>query len=94
MSQGAPPGVRITQKDIAEAKDVDFTEEVEHWNVYKLEDGTTLKVKLVLRGIKRLQKWNPDGSPIYLINSQNIVRAVGIPAKLKPKPKPSSFKPV
>jgi len=88
--------MRITQRDIAEAKDIDFTEEVEHWNVYKLEDGTTLKVKLVLRGIKRLQKWNPDGSPIYLINSQNIVRTVDIPEEIraKAKAKESTFKPV
>ena len=28
----APKRQRITQKDLAEAEDVDFTEEKEHWN--------------------------------------------------------------
>jgi len=82
------------QRDLAEADDIDFTEEREHWNTYKLKDGTTLKVKLVLRGIKRLKKWNADGSPIYLINSQNVVRAVDIPKELRAKPRTSAFKPV
>jgi len=82
------------QKDLEEADDIDFTEEREHWNTYKLEDGTTLKIKLVLRGVKRLKKWGPDGSPVYLINSTNILRAVDIPRELKRKPKPSSFEPV
>lgn len=94
MSKGAPPGMRVTQRDIAEAEDVDFAEEAEHWNVYKLKDGTTLKVKLVLRKVIRLQKSNPDGSPIYLINSQNIVRAVDIPEKLRARPKERTFEPV
>lgn len=96
MSKGAPPGIRITQKDIAEAKDLDFTEESEKWNVYTLEDGTTLKVKLVVRGVKRLKRYNPDGTPIYLINSQNIVRAVDVPEEVKEETEESEskFKPV
>ena len=85
---------RITQKDLAEAEDVDFTDEHEYWNTYKLKDGTTLKVKLVLRGVKRLQKHGADGAPMYLINSASIVRAVDVPKHLKAKPKVSTFKPV
>lgn len=94
MSRGAPPGIRITQKDLAEAADLDFSEEEEHWNTYKLSDGATLKVKLVLRGVKRLKKYNPDGAPMYLIQSQNVVRAVNIPENVKAKAKESTFKPV
>lgn len=89
-----PKVPRITQKDLEDGEDIDFTDEHEYWNTYKLNDGTMLKVKLVLQGVKRLKKWNPDGSPIYLINSRNIVRAVGIPKELRAKPKVSSFKPV
>jgi hypothetical protein len=70
-----------------EADDVDFTDERECWNTYKLKDGTTLKVKLVLRGVKRLKKWGPEGSSIYLINSTNILRAVEVPENLKAKTK-------
>ena len=90
----APKVPRILQRDLEEAEEVDFTEEKEYWNVYKLKDGTTLKIKLVLRGVKRLKKWGPDGSPMYLINSTNVVRGVDIPKELRRKPKPSSFDPV
>ena len=94
MSKGAPPGVRITQRDLADAENLDFNEEHEYWNTYKLEDGTTLKVKLVLRGVKRLKKYNPDGNPIYLIQSQNVVRTIDVSDDLKQRPKERAVKPV
>lgn len=84
----------ITPEDVAEGEDIDFEEREERWNIYKLKDGTTLKVKLILTGIKRLKKHNPDGTPIYLINSQNIVRVIDVPKGLMTRPKESSFKPV
>jgi len=74
--------------------DLDFTEVEEHWNSYTLSDGTTLKVKLVLRGVKRLKRYEPDGSPIYVINSINVVRALNVPVELKAKPKESELPPV
>ena len=89
-----PKVPRITQKDLAEADDIDFTDEREYWNTYKLKDGTTLKVKLVLRGVKRLKRWTADGSPMYLISSANIVRAIDVPKDLKSKPRVSDFKPI
>ena len=74
--------------------DIDFKELEEHWNVYQLSDGTKLKVKLILRGVKRLNQYEPDGIPIYVINSINVVRAVEIPPEVKAKPKKSSLPPV
>ena len=94
MTIPKPKIPRITQRDLAEADDLDFTEEQERWNSYKLSDGSTLKIKLVLQGVKRLKKWNPDGTPIYQIYSTNIVRAVKIPKELRAKPKEQTFKPV
>ena len=85
--------IPISPEDLAQSDNVDFEEKEEHWNVYKLRDGTTLKVKLILVGIRKLKKCNPDGTPIYMINSQNVVRAVDIPKELIAKPKESSFKP-
>ncbi|MEM1530745.1 MAG: hypothetical protein QXH19_03035 [Candidatus Bathyarchaeia archaeon] len=86
-------GVPISPDELAEAEDIDFVEEKEDWNVYRLSDGSILKVKLVLTGVKRLKKWNPDGTPIYVINSQNIVRVVNVPKELKAKPREPTFKP-
>ena len=94
MSKGGPPGIRITRKDLHEGVDLDFEEEKEHWNTYTLSDGATLKVKLVLQGVKRLKKYNPDGNPLYLIRSQNIVRTVNIKEEFKKQPKESNFQPV
>jgi len=86
---------QITPEDLAEAEDVDFEHEKEQWNTYKLKDGTTLMVKLVLTGVKRMKKWSPDGTPIYIINSQNVVRVTNVPKELKAKPtKDVTFKPV
>ena len=89
MVMSMPP---ITQQDIVEDEDVDFEEKEEHWNVYKLKDGTTLKVKLVLVGVKRLKKHAPDGNPLYVINSQNIVRVIDVPKELKAKPPETTSK--
>jgi hypothetical protein len=74
--------------------DLDFEETEEHWNTYTLSDGTTIKVKLVLRGVKRLKRYEPDGNPIYVINSINVVRSLNVPPELKAKPKESEMAPV
>ena len=84
----------IPQEALADSIDIDFEEVEEHWNVYKLNDGTRLKVKLVLRGVKRLNQFEPDGTPVYVINSMNVVRAIDVPPEIKAKPKKSTMPPV
>jgi hypothetical protein len=84
---------QIMPEDIAQADDMDWTEENEFWNTYRLSDGTLLKVKMVLKGVKRLKKYSPDGTPIYIIMSDNVVRAMEIQGNVKLKPKPSNMKP-
>ncbi|MDP2899783.1 MAG: hypothetical protein Q8O47_02295 [Candidatus Bathyarchaeota archaeon] len=79
---------------LADSVDLDFKELEEHWNTYQLSDGTKLKVKLIVRGVKRLNQFEPDGTPVYLINSMNVVRALDIPESVKAKPKKSSMPPV
>lgn len=87
--------MQITSEDIEKAEDVEIVEEKDFWNTYKLKDGSAIKMKLIVRGVKRLTtKWQPDGNPIYLVNSQNVMRLGDIPKKLKAKPKPSTFEPV
>ena len=81
-------------EDLVDGVDLDFKELEEHCNIYRLSDGSTLKVRLVLRGVKRLKRYEPDGTPIYIINSINVVRAVEIPKDLKAKPKKSEIPPV
>ncbi len=85
---------KLPLEALADSVDLDFEEMEEHWNTYKLSDGTTIKVKFVLRGVKRLKRYEPDGTPIYVINSINVVRAVNVPEELKVKPKESEMAPV
>jgi hypothetical protein len=85
---------KLPMEAFAGSVDLDFKEVEEHWNTYNLSDGTTLKVKLILRGVKRLKRVEPDGTPIYVINSINVVRAVNVPEELKAKPKESELPPV
>jgi hypothetical protein len=85
---------KLPRDALVGSEDLDFKEVEENWNTYTLSDGTTLKVKLVLRGVKRLKRYEPDGAPIYVINSINVVRAVDIPDELKAKPKESEMPPV
>ena len=58
----------------------------EPWYTYTLSDGSTIKVKHKLKSAKRLEKYSPDGIPIYVVDYDNIVQVVNMPEKLK-KPK-------
>lgn len=84
----------LTPEDFAEGTDLDWNQENEFWNSYRLSDGTLLKVKLVLKGVKRLKKYNPDGIPVYMISSDNIVRVTEVQGNVKQKPKPRNLNPV
>jgi hypothetical protein len=85
---------KISRDALKNAVEVDFSDEQEFWNEYKLKDGTTLKVKLVLRGVKRLARYEPDGTPVYVINSMNVVRALNVSPEIKAKPKKREMNPV
>lgn len=65
-------------------EEVDFEAEREGWNEYVLHDGTRLKMKTVVSDVVRLELFQPDGSPVYLVNSTNVVSAL-VPDSLKKK---------
>jgi len=80
----------VVKVDPKKVVDLDWSSEREHWNEYKLSDGTTLKVKVVLVGVKRSDQYRADGNPIYMIESKNVVRALNVAKKLKKKPRKNS----
>jgi len=50
------------------AEQLDFESDKEPWTVYRLEDGTVLKVKTILASVARLiDRYKPDGEPIYVL---------------------------
>ena len=54
----------------------------ESWNEYLVEDGSTIRLKVVVKDIIRTDKFNPDGTPVYLVQSVNVVDA-RVPENLK-----------
>jgi len=81
-------GVDLQGKiDLSDGEEVDFENKKEEWNIYKLADGSTLKVKLVLVNVVRSRdNYDSLGNPIYGITSQNIVKVLNAPKELKRKP--------
>lgn len=65
-------------------EEVEFETEREGWNEYVLHDGTRLKMKSVVSDVLRLEIYQADGSPVYFINSTNVVTAI-VPESLKRK---------
>ena len=68
-----------------EAEVVNFEAKSEAWNQYVLEDGTALKMKLVLLDVARvLNEYTPTGDPVYIFTAQQIVGSTS-PDALKKK---------
>jgi len=57
--------------------DVQIDEAIERWSDYKLSDGTQIRVKQnVLRCVKILEKFDPDGNPVYMIQSVPLMTVI------------------
>lgn len=53
---------------------VDIIESTERYSEVRLYDGTTLRTKLVVTEVTRLDdQWDADGNPVYAVKSNNIV---------------------
>lgn len=56
---------------------VDFEGKSEPWSTYELDDGTTLKIRVTITGIARLEgEFDAHGSPVYTVQSGTVVRIV------------------
>jgi len=72
---------------IVSANEMEFEEITAPWTKVKCEDGTTLMIKMNVTAVIRLDIHDPiTGSPIYHIQTQNLVRATDIPPKLRKLP--------
>ena len=68
-----------------EATPVEVNQSSERWNEYLLEDGTVLKMKLVLTKIFRIDnEYDKEGNPAYVMQSTNVT-SVNSPKELKRK---------
>jgi hypothetical protein len=63
----------------------------EKWNEYHLTDGTVLKTRLELSTVARIDKFQGDGDPVYLVNtgqplvkfkiSEQVLKSVRTPVR-------------
>lgn len=65
---------KIPYKDgEVDATEIEFQIRKEDWNEYQLMDGTTIKMKLVVSEIFRIEGvYDDEGNPAYQIKSTNL----------------------
>ena len=65
----------------ADALPMEVNQSSEKWNEYLLEDGTVLKMKLILKKILRVEnEFDAEGNPVYVMQTTNVT-AVTSPHK-------------
>jgi hypothetical protein len=80
---GRKKKIRLQDGSFADATIVPFRGDVEHWNEYLLDDGTVVRMKLVVTEVARLDgEYDDEGNPVYVINSSNVTH-VSAPEDLK-----------
>jgi len=66
----------LSQREV-EAAIVDFEGKSEPWSTYELDDGTTLKIRVTINAIARLEgEFDAHGMPVYTVQSGTVVRVV------------------
>lgn len=67
------------------ALSLEFETKGEPWTLYSLEDGTTIKMKVLLLDVRRIEgEYTANGNPVYQIETQYIM-GIDAPDNLKKK---------
>jgi hypothetical protein len=77
-NKGPPDSTSYTSTELSQSiveKDIPFKTVEEDWNVYKAE-GKEVRFKQLLVKVDKTSKFDSVGDPIYIINSQQIVKMV------------------
>lgn len=57
-----------------DAVEVRYKSVREDWNEYDIDDGSTVRIKLLVSDIVRLvDQFDKEGNPIYVVKSGNVV---------------------
>lgn len=68
-----------------EATPIEVNQSSERWNEYFLEDGSLVKMKLVLTKVFRVEgEYDKEDNPVYVIQSTNVT-SVNSPKELRKK---------
>jgi hypothetical protein len=74
--------VALPDGRVIEGTTMPFQTGGEHWNEYLVDDGTVVRVKLVVKEIIRLDgEYNDQGDPIYTVESTSV-SAISVPEEL------------
>ncbi len=77
--------IKLPNGEWADAAPVGINQSSEQWNHYLLEDGSVLKVKLVVTKVSRIDNaYDAEGNPLYIFQSTNVT-SVESPENLKKK---------
>jgi hypothetical protein len=69
-----------------EGAEVGVSESSEKWSEFKLDDGTTIRAKLVLISAGRVDgQWDTEGNPVYAIKSHQVITVAEAPEALRKK---------
>ena len=55
---------------------MDVIESKEPWSEYLLEDGNRIRTKQAIVNILKLDQMNPDGTPVYVMQSQSVMSVI------------------
>ena len=61
---------------VIEAEDMEFQTVREDWNEYAVEDGYSVRIKLVVSSILKTDERDGQGNPVYVVQSTNIVKVL------------------
>lgn len=74
--------IRIGNREI-EADLIDVAQSNEKWGEYLLDDGTVLKIKIVVKKVFRAKGlYDPLKNPVYAVESENVI-TVDAPGSLR-----------
>lgn len=69
------PKINLNGRDV-DALEVKCRPEHEDWNTYQLEDGTELKMRLIVSEVFRVDgQFDQEGNPVYVVKSTNLLVA-------------------
>ena len=71
---------------MVDATELGFRPAGENWNEYLLDDGTVVRIKLVVTEVARIDgQYDAEGNPHYAIKSTNVI-AISVPDELRRQP--------
>lgn len=75
--------IEIPGRGPTDVTEVGFRSSGEHWNEYLADDGSVIRLKVVVTEILRIDgEYDQEGNPGYIVKSTNVV-AVSAPEELR-----------